>query len=201
VLILHLVFHTKGHGFDSRIPRQNSKRGEPLSNPKEIGRTERIAETVQLLSVADIVPPYTAFDITEEMLAEYIRVYGSLGPKGNGKFQYGYARKLAGLELLRLKFHRGAKAKDCKEGMVYLISNPTWPGLLKIGMTTDIDSRLESYQIYDPYKRFRVEHYDFCLDRRTAEQQLLEKFDVHLVDGEWVKIPDALGVIKVLRNY
>ena len=68
-------------------------------------------------------------------------------------------------------------------------------------MTTDIVSRLESYQTYDPYKKFKVEHYDFCLDRRTAEKQLLDKFDVHLVDGEWVKIPDALGVIEVLRNY
>jgi hypothetical protein len=172
-----------------------------LSNPKEVGRTERIAETVRILSDTDIIPPYTAFDITEDMLREYVRVYGSLAPKKNGKFQYRYARKLAGLELLRLKFSRGAKAKDCKEGMVYLISNPSWPGVLKIGMTTDIVARLESYQIYDPYKQFKVEHYDFCLDRRAAEKQLLEKFDIHLVDGEWVKISDALGVIQVLRNY
>lgn len=177
------------------------EREEPLSNPKEVGRTERIAETVKILSDTDIVPPYTAFDITEDMLKEYVRVYGSLGPKGNGKFQYGYARKLAGLELLRLKFSRGAKAKDCKEGMVYLISNSSWPGLLKIGMTTDIAARLESYQIYDPYKQFKVEHYDFCLDRRAAEKLLLERFDIHLVDGEWVKISDALSVISVLRNY
>ena len=112
-----------------------------------------------------------------------------------------YMRKLAGLELLRLKFSRGAKAKDCKEGMVYLISNSSWPGLLKIGMTTDIAARLESYQIYDPYKQFKVEHYDFCLDRRAAEKLLLERFDIHLVDGEWVKISDALSVISVLRNY
>lgn len=172
-----------------------------MSNPKEVGRTERIAETVKILSETEVIPPYSAFDITEDMLKEYIRVYGTLGPRGNGKFQYGYARKLAGLELLRLKFSRGAKPKDCNEGMVYLISNPSWPGLLKIGMTVDIVARLESYQTYDPYKKFRVEHYDFCLNRRGAEQQLLEKFDVYLVDGEWVKISDALSVVNVLRNY
>ena len=119
MLILQTVFQAVGHGFDSRIPRQNSKRGEPLSNPKEVGRTERIAETVRLLSVADIVPSYTTFDITEEMLAEYIRVYGSLGPKGNGKFQYRYARKLAGLEQERCSYSQKENDKDDEQQIAH----------------------------------------------------------------------------------
>jgi hypothetical protein len=177
------------------------ERGEPLSNPKEIGKTERIAETVKILSETGVVPPYSAFDINEDMLAEYIRVYGTLGPKGNGKFQYGYARKLAGLELLRLKFFRGARPKDCKEGQVYLIANPAWPDYLKIGMTVDTEARLASYQTYDPFKAFYIKNYEFVLDRRAAENRLLDEFGVHLEEGEWVKNTDALGIIKVIRTF
>jgi hypothetical protein len=172
-----------------------------LSNPKDVGRTERIAETVRLLSVADIVPPYTTFDITEEMLAEYIRVYGSLGPKGNGKFHYGFARKLAGLELLRLKFHRGAKPKDCKEGQVYLIGNPAWPEHIKIGMSVDSDARLDSYQTYDPFRAYYIKNYEFVLDRRAAEKKLIDDFGFHLLEGEWVKYSDSSKIIKAIRTF
>jgi hypothetical protein len=172
-----------------------------LSNPKEIGRTERIAETVRLLSDADIVPPYTTFDITEEMLSEYIRIYGSLAPKSNGKFQYRYARKLAGLELLRLKFHRGAKPKDCKEGQIYLIGNPAWPDHIKIGMSVDSEARLDSYQTYDPFKAFYIKNYEFVLDRREAEKKLLDDFGFHLEEGEWIKHSNSLEIIRTLRTF
>lgn len=171
-----------------------------MSNPNAIGKTERIWKTVKILTETGIVPTFTAFDITEDMLDEYIRVYGSLGTGENKKFQRGYARKLAGLELLRLKFSRGALIKNCKEGMVYLIGNPAWPEHLKIGMTVDITARLDSYQTYDPYKRYYVVHYDFCLDRREAEKKLLEEFKINLVDGEWVKHSDGLQIIEVIRK-
>lgn len=171
-----------------------------MSNPNAIGRTERIWRTVKILTDSGVVPTYTAFDITETMLDEYIRIYGSLGGGENKKFQKGYARKLAGLELLRLKFSRGALAKNCKEGMVYLIGNPAWPEHYKIGMTVDAAARLDSYQTYDPYKRFHIAHYDFCLDRRAAEKRLLEEFKIHLVEGEWVKHSDGLKIIEVIRK-
>lgn len=172
-----------------------------MSNPKEVGRTERIQRTVDLLVALGIVPSCSAFDITEDMLVKYIEIYGSLGSKGNGKFQYGYARKLAGLELLRLKFSRGTKSKDCKEGQVYLIANPAWPEHIKIGMSVDSDARLASYQTYDPFKAFYIKNYEFVLDRREAEKKLLEKFGVHLEEGEWVRYSDSLEIIKVLRTY
>src|SRR5277367_2052421 len=107
-----------------------------MSNPNLVGRTDRIKKTVDILIEKGFVPTYQAFDITEFMLDKYIETYGSIEEGTNKKFQRNYARKLAGLELLRLKFSRGAKVKNCKEGMVYLIANPGWPDYLKIGMTT-----------------------------------------------------------------
>jgi hypothetical protein len=201
-LVWTTVFHTVLRGFDSRPSRQvQREREEPLSNPDYVGRTERIQKTVDILCANNTIPHFSAFDITEEMLDEYIRIYGSLGTGENKKFQKGFARKLAGLELLRLKFSRGAKVKDCKEGMVYLIANPAWPDHIKIGMTVDVAARLDSYQTYDPFKAFHVKHYDFCLDRRAAEKKLLEEYGIHLVDGEWIKYSDALEIIKVVRTY
>lgn len=170
-----------------------------MSNP-DWAKTVHL--TIEVMVKSGKIPPCTTFDITESMIAEYIKVYGGFGSgAGNKKFSYGYARKLAGLNLLQLKMSRGAKSKECKEGMVYLIANPAWPTYLKIGMTVDIDSRLAAYQTYDPFKRFFVKHYDFVLDRRSAEKELLEKFDVHLIDGEWIKHSSALNVISTIRNY
>lgn len=161
----------------------------------------KVHRTLDDLVDREIIPPYKSFDITEDMLSEYVKVYGNLDGGGKRKFEYGLARKFAGLNILGLKFSRGSKVKDGKEGMVYLIANPAWPEHLKIGMTIDVDDRLASYQTYDPFKAFFVKNYEFCLDRRVAEQQLLERFDIHLVEGEWIKHSDSLEIIKFLRTY
>ena len=161
----------------------------------------KVKSTLDDLITRDIIPPYKSFDITEDMLSEYVRVYGNLDGGGKRKFEYGLARKFAGLNILGVKFDRGSKVRDCKEGMVYLIANPAWPDYLKIGMTIDVDDRLASYQTYDPHKAFYIKNYEFCLDRRSAEQKLLERFNFHLAEGEWVKYTDSLEIIKVLRTY
>ena len=102
---------------------------------------------------------------------------------------------------MRLKFSRGSKPKDCREGQVYLIANPAWPEHLKIGMTVDTEDRLASYQTYDPFKAFYIKNYEFVLDRRLAEKKLLEDFGVHLAEGEWVKHSDSLEIIKAIRTF
>jgi hypothetical protein len=168
----------------------------PLSNP-----SEKSLKTIEILSERGIIPPYSAFDITEEMISESVKVYGTLSIGGNKKFDYNLARKIHGLNLLKLKFSRGCKPKDCKEGQVYIIANPTWPDYLKIGMTVDTEDRLASYQTYDPHKAFYIKNYEFCLDRRSAEKGLLERFDVHLAEGEWIKFADSAQIIRLLRTY
>ena len=170
-----------------------------MSNPLD-RLNERTLKAIEILSTEGVIPPYMAFDITEEMIAKAIALYGKLGPPGNGKFEWNFARRIWGLNLLKLKFSRGCLIKNCKEGMVYLIRNPAWPDYLKVGMTIDIDSRLSSYQTYDPHKAFRIDRYEFTLDRRQAEKELLDQFQIHLVDGEWIKHSDGLQVMRVLRS-
>lgn len=171
-----------------------------MSNPLD-GLTEKSLRTIEFLIKQGIVPATRInFDITEHMLENAVRIYGQMGD-GNGRFNYHFARKMHGLNLLLLKFSRGSKLKDCKEGLVYLIANPAWADYLKIGMTIDLNARIKSYQTYDPFQRFYVKNYEFCIDRRAAEKELLEKFNFHLSSGEWIKYRYSNELISVLRRY
>ena len=174
---------------------------DDLTNLSKIANINKYGlRTLEEMIKLRIVPTYAIFDITEYMIEKAIAIYGGFCYGGNKKFSYNLARKIWGLNFLRLKFSRGAKPKDCKEGEVYIIGNPAWPDYLKIGMTVDTKARLASYQTYDPHGAFYIKNYEFCLDRREAEKELLEKFNVHLAEGEWIKHSDSLEIIKVIRK-
>ena len=141
------------------------------------------------------VIPTGIFQVTEEMLQEYLKVYhtyfGSTnkatGKKNNTKF----ARRLAGRTLLSLNFDRGAKHSEIDAGLIYLIENPAFPEHYKVGMTINLKQRLSQYQTYDPYRNFKVFKYDFVLDKRKKEKELLNHPDIYNELGEWVKKTNA----------
>ena len=61
-----------------------------------------------------------------------------------------------------------------KHGYLYIISNPSHPGYLKVGVTEDIKSRLHTYQTSDPNRAFKVEYYIFHPDAYSAEKKIKE---------------------------
>ena len=63
------------------------------------------------------------------------------------------------------------------------------------------DKRVMGWSMFDPFKRFYVKNYEFCLDRRAAEKDLLTEFNLHLAEGEWIKHHNSIKVIKHLRKY
>lgn len=74
------------------------------------------------------------------------------------------------LSLLRVKYMRnGYKSKGIKEGFVYLITNPAWPDMMKIGSSIDVKSRLNSYQTYSPKRDYKLVRYYFSRDRFYEE--------------------------------
>jgi len=175
-------------------------RRELLSNPLDKAN-EKSKKTIEILIKTGFLSEEKNFDISEFLLKEAIRVYGLMSPGGNKKFSFGYARKIWGINLLRLKISRGATYRECKEGLVYLIGNHAWPEYLKIGMTIDTEARLDSYQTYDPLRRYYIKHYEFCRNRKSAEKELLKKFNLHVVRGEWIKFSDSIRVIETIRKY
>lgn len=76
-----------------------------------------------------------------------------------------------------------------KGGYLYIISNSSFPGYLKIGVTTDIISRLSVYQTSDPKRQYKVEFYIFHPDCYTAEKRIKEMMKYFSTDsiqkGEW----------------
>lgn len=155
---------------------------------------------VNILLYDEIIPRQEIFQIKEYHLEKYIETYHDLfgkknkGVKTNSNFKF--ARKLAGLTLLKVNYIRGAKFKDMKSGLVYMIENPAFPEHYKVGMTIDLNSRLDSYQTYDPYRRYRVTKYDFVLNRSKIEKLILLNPNIINENGEWIKKENAIEIFE-----
>ncbi len=163
--------------------------------------SDKELRVLDVLYFEAIVPKDGLFQITEKHLKEFVSLYGNIfsptkSVNTKSKSNYRYARKLAGLTLLKLNFSRGAKFKDMLSGLVYIIENNVFPEHYKIGMTIDIQDRLASYQTYDPYKGFKIIKYEFVLDRKHSETKLLNHPDIFIESGEWVSRNNAVALFE-----
>ena len=77
-----------------------------------------------------------------------------------------------------------------KEGFIYLITNPSWDGWIKAGMTIDYQSRIMTYNINDPFGNYNFICLKWVDNRRDAENILLETLNKHssTSKGEWFQI-------------
>lgn len=134
------------------------------------------------------------FTVTDLLRLAYASVYAELTngnyntlTSGNKK----YALKLAGLNLLKFGGLDTA-------GFVYCISNPSFAGYVKVGITKDIAKRLASYQTYDPHRAYRVETYRFVQHKREVEKSLLNRYGISTDKGEWVSDLSVIEYVKSL---
>ena len=77
-----------------------------------------------------------------------------------------------------------------KEGFVYIVSNKAFPNFYKIGVTSDIKSRLRTYQTAAPDRDYKIEYYIKHPDCYTAEQkirQMMNHFALE-IKNEWFKV-------------
>ena len=63
------------------------------------------------------------------------------------------------------------KEADAK-GYVYALTNPAWPGWIKIGMAGDAEDRCISYQTGSPFRDYELVHCVSTHDRRKAEEEV-----------------------------
>ena len=83
-----------------------------------------------------------------------------------------------------------------KSGYLYIITNPAHEGWVKVGVTSDIKSRLRTYQTSDPSRRYKVEYYIHHPDVYASEKQvkeLMEPFALQ-IKNEWYEIPIHMAI-------
>jgi len=161
---------------------------------------EKAKSTIAILEYEKTIPSEGSFIIDEDLVKEYIVAYKSVcnNKKGlSGLSEKRLARKIAALNLMITLDSRNEKY-EC--GFVYVIANPAWPEHLKIGMTTEMNDRLASYQTGDPHRKYYIKHYEFVLNRRETEKSILQKFNINIEKGEWIKEVDSKAVFDYIQT-
>ena len=75
-----------------------------------------------------------------------------------------------------------------EDGFLYLITNPSHPGWIKVGQTSDYEARLSTYQTASPHADYCMIAIRYVEDRRQAEAKFLELAKIVFeVKGEWIK--------------
>ena len=90
-----------------------------------------------------------------------------------------------------------------RPGFVYLVTNPAWPGYLKVGAAKSLRGRLSDFQTASPHRDFRISAAAPVNDRFAAEgrlKELLRGFRVK--GGEWFRIhsDDARAMLVKLQE-
>ena len=77
-----------------------------------------------------------------------------------------------------------------KSGYIYVITNPDFPGFVKVGIAKNIKSRLGSYQTSSPRRNYKIEHKIFHPDCRQGERLAHEKLKMFALSrrNEWFEI-------------
>jgi predicted GIY-YIG superfamily endonuclease len=82
-------------------------------------------------------------------------------------------------------------------GYIYIITNKSFPGWVKIGVTEDIKSRLRTYQTSSPLRNYKIEYYIYHPDCYSAEKDIHEqmKYFARSQKNEWFEIGNLQMVI------
>ncbi len=80
---------------------------------------------------------------------------------------------------------------------VYIISNPKYKGVYKVGIANDYKARLNSYQTSDPYRSYKLEYKILTPIFREIEKHVHQKFENMF---EWVKA-DLKDIVKEIESY
>jgi hypothetical protein len=84
-----------------------------------------------------------------------------------------------------------------RSGYVYVITNPAWPGCVKVGRAGDPDRRLAGYQTASPKRDYERPFMQFAKDCFALES-LVHRELANRLEGEWfeVDVDTAVAAIR-----
>ncbi len=136
------------------------------------------------------------FDITEELVQQYIIAYG-VGKESSCNKKIN--KKLAILNLIKYKRINGVPYNLIKEGWVYIMNNPAWEGFCKIGRTLDKKEREASMQTYSPFRDFNIEHYVYSPNAKKLESNVHKRLAKYRQKGEWFELSNSIA-LTIIKN-
>lgn len=154
----------------------------------------------ELINVSDSL---TNFDIRNELLS-----YWKKSKKLNRRILPDLTEDLLTKFVQEIKKARALKKKinapqveKQTTGVLYLIENSSFEGWIKCGMTTNMNSRLNCYNSYDPLKRFVVVDSKEVPNIRRNEELLIHnlKMRAEIQNGEWFRISKS-DAIKIFQE-
>jgi site-specific DNA-methyltransferase (adenine-specific) len=86
---------------------------------------------------------------------------------------------------------------DKLQKYVYIVSNPAYDGLYKVGVAANAESRLNQYQTADPNRAYKLEYKFLTPHYAELERYVHAKFDSRL---EWVKASTG-DIIEAIENF
>lgn len=96
----------------------------------------------------------------------------------------------------RVNYRKRYVPHDPLAGLVYIVTNPAWPGKFKIGKTGGLYYRFVTYQSGDPFRAYKIEATWKTSDRHTIEKEIHEIFKSCRVPGssEWYELDLTLAI-------
>ena len=99
-----------------------------------------------------------------------------------------------------------AKYESSTEGQVYIVTNPSFPEWVKVGMAVDAEDRLRGYQTSSPFRDYELFYSWSVHDRRAAETEahsILKEWTAGK-KNEWFKCSPAFARVMLdstMENY
>jgi len=84
-------------------------------------------------------------------------------------------------------------------GFLYIITNPSFPGWVKIGTTTNFRTRLQTYQTSSPFRDYKVEFLLEHPDYLSAEKRIHETMKMFCLDRkkEWFRVDFSVARARI----
>ena len=87
-------------------------------------------------------------------------------------------------------------------GYLYIITNSAWPNFIKIGITTDLDKRLQQYQTGSPHRDYRIVYSLYHPEYDVAEKKLKETMlpFAKSIKHEWYEVDFTMARDRILEQ-